>query len=159
LKGTASDSAARKRHLNLDRSMPHRSTINFSGVLRQLYALRDLARETDNEGLQQGLLDMQGMLLSLQVQALEHQVESRLVQNEAIRLRNCLTMARKMERVEDAYYVVYSGADVRGPFCVTCWDRRDILQGLIEADDEVGYCPTCKDKVRTGGRQRFAEAV
>ncbi|MGV3711130.1 MAG: hypothetical protein ACO1Q7_20080 [Gemmatimonas sp.] len=130
--------------------MPHRSSINFSPALKQLYALRDLAREAHHDALEQGLLDLQGVLLGLQVQSLEQQVEGRLVHNEAIRLRNCLSMAKKLKRVDDAYYVTHHDGDTRGPYCVTCWERRDILQGLIEGEDETGYCPNCKDKVQTG---------
>lgn len=130
--------------------------INFSNSLELLRSIRTIAQETDNGPMAQGLLDLQGQLLGLQVQVLEQQVEGRALQNETTRLRSCLATARKLERVHDSYFLMQNEADVRGPYCVTCWDRRDVLQALVEAGDNAGYCPNCKTKVRTGKPSRFA---
>lgn len=128
--------------------------INFTSALELLRSVRGTARELDNDQISQGLLDLQGLLLMLQVQVLEQQVEARNLQSEATRLRSCLTTARKLERVHDSYFVVNNEADVRGPYCVSCWDRRDVLQALVDANDNAGYCPNCKSKVKTGTPRR-----
>ena len=124
--------------------------IHFSNILDLLRNLRGAAKTSGHEPISQGLLDLQGQLLCLQVQVLEQQVETRLIQAETARLRGCLTTQRRLQRVNEAYFVVMSEADVRGPYCVTCWDRREVLQALVEAEEEAGYCPNCKVKVRTG---------
>ena len=124
--------------------------IHFSNILDLLRNLRGAAKTCGHQPISQGLLDLQGQLLCLQVQVLEEQVETRLMQAETARLRGCLTTQRRLQRVNEAYFVVMSEADVRGPYCVTCWNRREVLQALVEAEEEAGYCPNCKVKVRTG---------
>jgi len=123
--------------------------IQFSNVLDLLRILRGTAQSLGLAPISQGLLDLQGQLLHLQVQVLEQQMETRLMQDEAARLRGCLTTARRLQRVHEAYFVVNSDTDVRGPYCVTCWDRREVLQALVEAEEGAGYCPNCKATVET----------
>ncbi|MEO7361246.1 MAG: hypothetical protein ABI120_13020 [Gemmatimonadaceae bacterium] len=125
--------------------------IHFTYLLDLLRNLRATAQAVGNGSISQGLLDLQGQLLHLQVRVLEQQVQLRLVQDEAARLRGCLTTARRLQRVNEAYFVVKSETDVQGPYCVTCWDRREVLQELVEAGAGAGYCPNCK--VRTGLRE------
>lgn len=130
--------------------------ITFTNALELLRNIRTTAQNVDDGSIAQGLLDLQGQLLSLQILALEQQVENRAMLNETIRLQSCLATARKLERVNDSYFLVQNEADIRGPYCVVCWDRRDVLQALVEAGDSAGYCPNCKTKVKTGKPNRFA---
>lgn len=130
--------------------------ITFTNALELLRSIRTAALDVDSNSIAQGLLDLQGQLLSLQILALEQQVENRALLNETIRLQSCLSTARKLERVNDSYFLVQNEADIRGPYCVVCWDRRDVLQSLVEAGDAAGYCPNCKTKVKTGTLNRFA---
>lgn len=129
--------------------------INFTNALELLRNIRTAAHDVDNGFIEQGLLDLQGRLLALQILALEQQVDNRSLQAETIRLTQCLATARKLERVHDSYFLVNNDVDVRGPYCVSCWDRRDVLQSLVEAGECAGYCPNCKTKVRTGKPARF----
>ena len=130
--------------------------INFTNVLELLRNIRTAAHGVDNGLIEQGLLDLQGQLLTLQILSLEQQVENRSLQMEANRLSQCLATARKLERVYDSYFLINNEVDVRGPYCVSCWDRRDVLQSLVEAGESAGYCPNCKSKVRTGKPIMFA---
>ena len=127
------------------------SMVNFTNTLNSLRNLRVAAQEIGHAEIAQGLLDLQGHLLGLQVQVLERQVEVRLLQTEATRLRGCLTTARQLQRVNDAYYLVKNEEPARGPYCLRCWDRREMLQGLVEVEEGVGYCPNCKVTVGTSG--------
>lgn len=130
--------------------------INFTNALDLLRTIRSEAQELDNGTISQGLLDLQGRLLALQIQSLEQQVDNRALQAEAIRLSSCLATARRLERVNECYFLINDEADVRGPYCVSCWDRKDVLQPLVEAGENAGYCPNCKAKVKTGKPTRVA---
>ena len=57
------------------------------------------------------------------------------MEDEAARLRGCLTTARRLQRVDDAYLVVNGVADLRGPHRIACWDQREVLQALVEAEE------------------------
>ena len=122
--------------------------INFTTALDLLKALRVNTNHLSDPILKQQLLDLQGHLLNLQVQVLEQQVESRGLQNEVVRLRECLATERRLERVFDAYMVIESPDKRRGPFCAHCWNSKHMLQALVGAEDGFGYCPSCKDKPR-----------
>ncbi|GEM_PF-2296621 len=121
---------------------------NFSSAFELLQAARTAAREHGNAALSQAMLDLQGELLQLQVQTLEDQLEIRELSNHVTRLRANLVVQRKLELAEEAYVLVENSDEVRGPYCATCWDRRDVLQLLLNAGDERAYCPTCKTTVK-----------
>jgi hypothetical protein len=79
---------------------------------------------------------------------MEQQIEDQTMQSTLRKLRWSLSIQRKLERRFDAYVLVKSKNDVRGPYCVTCWDVRDMLQDLVEADEGRGYCPICRETVQ-----------
>jgi hypothetical protein len=123
--------------------------INFGSALELLRTVRNSANEAGNAPVAQGLLDLQGQLLHLQVQMLEQQFENRSLQNETIRLRTCRLTERKMQRSVEAYVIMDDDSRVRGPYCVGCWETRDVLQELLDAGENSGYCPRCKVTVNT----------
>ena len=104
--------------------------INFTSALEMLKTVRNSANHLNDATLKQHLLDLQGHLLNLQVQVLEQQVDNRGLQNEVVRLRECLATERRLERVFDAYMVVESANKKRGPFCVTCWKKATDAAGV-----------------------------
>ncbi|MEP6764244.1 MAG: hypothetical protein ABJB66_08045 [Gemmatimonadaceae bacterium] len=122
--------------------------INFTTVLEMLKSVRTSTNHLNDAMLKQNLLDLQGHLLNLQVQMLEQQVDNRGLQNEVVRMRECLATERRLERVFDAYMVVESPTRKRGPFCAVCWNKRQTLQALVEGGEGLGYCPSCKSKPR-----------
>lgn len=122
--------------------------INFTNALEMLKAVRAAASQLNDPTLKQHLLDLQGHLLNLQVQVLEQQVDNRGLQNEVVRLRECLATERRLERVFDAYMVVESATKKRGPFCAACWNKKQMLQALIEGAGGMGYCASCKEMSR-----------
>lgn len=118
--------------------------VNVSLAMETLRTIRAAAERLHDMSLQQAVLDLQGQLLSLQVAALEQQVENRSLQIELARVTECRETERKLERVFGAYMLVDGLRDRRGPFCVACWDRRQQLQPLVDTDRGAGYCPVCK---------------
>ena len=130
--------------------------INFTNALEMLKAIRAASNVSNDSPIKQGLLDLQGQLLNLQVHVLEQQVENRSLQNEVVRLRECLATERNLERVFDAYMLVESSGTRRGPFCASCWNRKQLLQSLVEAGEGTGYCPACKDKPRIAAAPSLA---
>ena len=123
--------------------------VNFTNAFELLRAARNAAGDLGNEPVSQILLDLQGQLLHLQVLALEQQFESRALEDDIARLRANLRLQRKLERSRDMYVLVESNENVRGPFCATCWDVRDELQLLVDANGRTGYCPMCKETVQS----------
>ena len=123
--------------------------INFSNALDSLQHLRGAAQKAGDAQITQGLLDLQGELLGLQVQMLEQQVDARMFQDEAVRLRGLLSTARRLERVNDVYYLLQANGEEFGPYCKFCWDRREMLQTLVDAGEGAGYCPNCKQRKET----------
>jgi hypothetical protein len=125
--------------------------INVSLALDNLRTIRAAVDRLQDLSLQQSLLDLQGQLLTIQVAVLEQQVENRTLQNELSRLEECRETDRKLERVFGAYMVVDGPRDRRGPYCVSCWDNKQVLQALVDAGDTaVGYCPSCKSEPVVG---------
>lgn len=122
--------------------------INFTSALEMLKVVRANTNHLNDLTLKQHLLDLQGHLLNLQVQMLEQQVDHRGLQNEVVRLGECLATERRLERVFDAYMVSESPTKKRGPFCVACWNNKQILQALVQAEAGLGYCPSCQDMPR-----------
>lgn len=127
--------------------------VNFTNAFELLRAARNAAGDLGSAPVSQMLLDLQGQLLHLQVLALEQQFESRALQDDISRLRANLRMQRKLERSRDVYLLVENNEDVRGPFCATCWDVRDELQLLVDANGKTGYCPLCKATVESRSTQ------
>jgi hypothetical protein len=126
---------------------------SFSSAFELLQAARTAARELGSASVLQALLDLQGELLQLQVQTLEAQVENRELSNHLTRLRDNFSVQRKLERAADAYMLVESMDDRRGPYCAECWDTRDVLQLLLDAGEGTAYCPHCKSTVRARSAQ------
>jgi hypothetical protein len=124
--------------------------LSFMEPLESLKGMRTIVDGLNNAPLKQGLLDLQGQLLTLQVQVLEQQVEMAALVAEVTRLRDYRDIDRKLSREYDAYVLVESAKDRRGPFCMHCWNRKQLLQPLVEAGAGVGYCPSCKETFRTG---------
>ena len=124
--------------------------MNISLALECLKGIRVTADRLNDLSLQQGLLDLQGQLLTLQVSVLEREVENRTLLNELSRLKECRVTDRKLERVFGAYMLVESPRDKRGPYCVSCWDSKQVLQELLDAGSSVGYCPACKSELVIG---------
>jgi hypothetical protein len=124
--------------------------IDIALALNSLKALRATAERLQNLPLQQSLLDLQGQLLTLQVSVLEQEVENRTLVNELSRLRECRETERKLERVFGAYMLVESPREKFGPYCVSCWDSKQVLQELVDAGATVGYCPSCKSQLVIG---------
>ena len=122
--------------------------VNFTKAFELLRAARSAAGDLGSAPVAQMLLDLQGQLLQLQVHALEQQFEGRALEENIARLRASLRMQRKLERSRDHYLLIENNF-VRGPFCTTCWDQRDELQLLIDADDNQGYCPVCRAKAES----------
>lgn len=118
--------------------------INFSGALDSLRNLRAAAQDAGSVQIEQGLIDLQEWLLNVQIQVLEQQVDARLLQSETHHLRDLLSTARSLERVNEAYYLCNEERVDLGPYCVTCWDRREVLHALVEAGEGHGYCSHCK---------------
>ena len=122
--------------------------ITFSSAFELLQAARTAARDLGSASVSQLLLDLQGQLLQLQVETLEQQMERREMTDEVARLRGHLAVQRKLERAQEAYRLVESKEDVRGPYCVWCWDARNTLQLLVDRGEGMGYCPNCKTTVK-----------
>lgn len=123
--------------------------VNFTEAFELLRTARSAAGELGSAPVAQMLLDLQGQLLQLQVHALEQQFEGRALEEDVARLRASLRLQKKLERSRDYYVLVENSNDVRGPFCMKCWDQRDELQLLIDADGKRGYCPTCRATVES----------
>lgn len=130
--------------------MPPLNMLNVTQALERLKSIRVLADRLNDLPLQQELLDLQGQLLTLQVVALEQQIEHRTMQFELARLEECRETQRKLERVFGAYMKVEGPRDRSGPYCVPCWDGKQVLQILVEAGTAVGYCPSCKSEPDIG---------
>ena len=133
--------------------------INFTQALETLKAIRVSVEPTNNAPLKQSLLDLQGQLLGLQVQALEQQMEMTELSSEVSRLREFREIERKLVREYEAFMLVEDSSHRRGPYCVRCWNRSQVLQPLIDAGSGLGYCPTCKESSRTGPAVDTAEVA
>ena len=121
---------------------------DYSSAFLLLQASRTAARELGSAPVSQSLLDLQGELLQLQAQELELQLENRSLTTDVTRLRTSLAVQRKLTRALDAYLLVESEEDVRGPYCITCWDSREVLQLLVDAGEGMAYCRTCQKTVK-----------
>lgn len=94
--------------------------------------------------------DLYQRIVTLREEILELREENIALKEEATRLKNAQTIAAKLIRKGNRYFMEDDQKEER-PFCLTCWDSDRKLVSLLESSNRWGsyiHCTICKARAK-----------
>jgi hypothetical protein len=119
-------------------------TTTLSAAVTALKEIVSLAEKAGNKEINQRVMGLQQVLLTINAQLTELAVENQTLRHSAGELARLSEIEKEIVYEESVYWRTRDGKRIDGPLCPNCWDAKRMLIHLTPGSTKGTYsCGVC----------------